>query len=253
MLKVSIITVCYNSEKYIKHAIESVLSQTYKNIEYIIVDGKSKDNTVSIINKYRDRISTFISEPDKGIYDAMNKGILSATGDIIGILNSDDFYIENNVIEGVVSRFQESSTDSIYANINYVRTDNTDKIVRKWICGEIKPKSFARGWQPAHPAFFVKREIYFKHGIFNIDFKLSADFELMLRFLVKCQISTKYYDKCLINMRLGGATNQSVYNIIAQNIECIKAFKVNNIPVSILYPLFRLIPKVNQYIFKKNV
>jgi glycosyltransferase involved in cell wall biosynthesis len=249
-MKVSIITVCYNSEKYIKTAIESVLSQDYDDIECIIVDGASTDNTKEIIKSFGDKISIFISETDKGIYDAMNKGIKLATGDIIGTLNSDDLYDNNQVISEVVDKLKNSSSEILYGNLYYVKKENTDSIVRTWQTDKFISGSFKKGWHPAHPTLFVKREVYTKFGLFNLDYHLAADFELMLRFLEKYKLSNIYLNKPMVKMRLGGATNKNLRNIFNQNIECYKAFKKNQLNVSVLYPVYRLVPKIFQY-FRK--
>jgi len=246
-LKISIITVCYNSEKHIKTAIESVINQTYLDIEYIVVDGASKDRTVDIIKSYGDKITKMVSEPDKGIYDAMNKGFQLATGDYLALINSDDFYMSNDAIENVVNELNKKQTDSLFADLIYVEENNTDKQVRYWKSNEFVKGSFKKGWHPAHPTFFVKNEIYKKYGYFDLSFKLAADFELMLRFLEKYQISSCYLSKPIIKMRLGGATNKNFKNIYNQNIECYRAFKVNDLSVSILYPFYRLLPKIIQF------
>lgn len=246
-LKFSIITVCYNSEKFIASAIESVTSQTYQNIEYIIIDGGSTDRTNEIIESYSGRGFKHISEPDNGIYDAMNKGIKHATGDVVGILNSDDYYKEKNVISKIARHFQKHNTDCIYANIDYVSPTHNDRIVRKWVSGPYKSNSFRKGWHPAHPGFFVKRNIFDSCGNYDLSYKLAADFELMLRFFEKCKISSYYFPESIINMRLGGVTNKNLKNILIQNIENFKAFKKNNLRVSIIYPFLRLVPKLKQF------
>lgn len=251
-MKISIITVCFNSEKHIKSAIESVINQSYNNIEYIIIDGGSKDKTVDIIKSYGSKVNQLISEPDKGIYDAMNKGLQMATGDYLGILNSDDFYIHNEVISMVVNELLEKKTDSLFADLIYVEEEHPEIQVRYWKSQPFVKGSFQKGWHPAHPTFFVKNEIYKKLGYFSMDFKLAADFELMLRFLEKHQISSCYLPQAIIKMRLGGATNKNIKNIFNQNIECYKAFKVNQLKISLLYPLYRLLPKLLQFIYKKN-
>lgn len=251
-MKISIITVCYNSEKHIKSAIESVINQTYKNIEYIIVDGASKDSTIEIVKSYGDKITKFVSEPDKGIYDAMNKGFKMATGDYLAVINSDDFYMSNDAIASVVHELELKKTDSLFADLIYVEENNTDKQVRYWKSNSFVKNSFKKGWHPAHPTFFVKNEIYKKYGYFDLSFKLAADFELMLRFLEKYQITSTYLAKPIIKMRLGGATNKNFKNIFHQNIECYNAFKVNELSVSILYPLYRLLPKLIQFFKKDN-
>ena len=249
MLKVSIITVCYNSELYIKDVIESVLNQTYKNIEYIIIDGNSKDKTIDIIKSYGNKIDKFVSEPDKGIYDAMNKGIALATGDIVGLLNSDDFYISNNIIEKIVNAFQEHQTDSVYADLLYVSKKNTNKIIRYWKSKPYEDKLFYKGWQPPHPTFFVKRNIYQRYGNFNTSMPFSNDFEILLRLLEKYKITSFYLPEVIIKMRVGGESNKSIKNIFIQNIYCYKSFKINNLKVSVFYPVLRLFPKLLQFIF----
>lgn len=246
-IKISIVTVCYNSEKHIKTAIESVINQTYPNIEYIVVDGASKDKTIEIIKSYGNKITKFVSEPDKGIYDAMNKGFRMATGDYLAVINSDDFYINNNAIELVVNELNTKKTDSLFADLIYVEENNTNKQVRYWKSKPYQQGAFRKGWHPAHPTFFVKNEVYQKYGYFDLSFKLAADFELMLRFLEKYKITSCYLPQPIIKMRLGGTTNKNFKNIFNQNIECYKAFKTNGLKVSFLYPLFRLLPKLTQY------
>lgn len=246
-MKISIITVCYNSAATIDKTIQSVANQTYNDIEYIIVDGYSKDETLSIIKKYESTITKWVSEPDKGLYDAMNKGIAMATGDIIGLINSDDLFCDNQAIEKIVAIFQDNPVlDSVYADLFYVSQYNTDKIVRRWVTG--KQKKFKNGWHPAHPTFYIKKDIYNRFGGFDLDFKLAADFEIMLRFLEKYKISTYYLKEPLVKMRLGGETNRSLINIYNQNIECISAFRVNNVKLNVfLYPFLRILPKLFQF------
>ena len=201
-MKVSIITVVKNNVSTIKHAIESVLGQTYNNIEYIVIDGDSTDGTYDIVEKYNDKINKFISEKDNGLYDAMNKGLKHATGDIVGILNSDDVYFNSHVIEDVVKTFKNKKLDSLFGDLFYVEKDNLDKIVRYWKSSEFKLGSFAKGWHPPHPSFFVKNEIYKKYGMFDTTMEVSADFDLMLRLLERHKISTTYLPKVLVRMRI---------------------------------------------------
>lgn len=249
-IKISIITVSYNSAATILDTFASVLSQTYKNIEYIVVDGDSSDSTVDFIKDYESKFGgrmKWISEPDKGLYDAMNKGIHMSTGDVVGTLNSDDLFCNKDVIKKVACSFiGNKDIDAVYADLFYVSRYNTDIIKRKWISG--KQRSFKYGWHPAHPTFYVKKEVYIKYGAFNLDFQLASDFEIMLRFIEKYKIKTLYVKEPLVKMRLGGKTNENLKNILKQNIECILAFKVNNIYVmSFLYPIFRIIPKFIQF------
>ncbi len=245
--KISIITATFNSSSTIADCIASVNNQKYQNIEHIIVDGSSKDNTLEIINSIPNRVTKIISEPDKGIYDAMNKGIKLATGDIIGILNSDDLYCDKFVLEKVESIFKTTGVDCVHADLYYVNKENTEQIVRHWKSGDFVLGAFKKGWHPAHPTFFVRREIYEKYGLFNLDFALAADFELMLRLLERYKITSFYLPEPIVRMRLGGATSKNIKNIVKQNMECYKAFKANGLKVSIIYPLYRLLPKLKQF------
>lgn len=250
-MKVSIITATYNSVKTVRDTIESVLSQDYEDIEYIIIDGKSKDNTLKVVNEYRDKIAVLVSEPDKGIYDAMNKGIKLATGDIIGILNSDDFFLDNKVVSRVISAFNKNpELDGVHANLYYVKQDNPMTVVRHWVSTDFKKGSFFKGWHPAHPTLYLRKEVYQKYGLFDLDFPLAADFELMLRFFECRGIKTKHLDFTMIRMRLGGATSKDYSNLKKNTKECIAAFRKNGLKAPFLYPVYRLLPKLLQYIKK---
>lgn len=248
-MKFSLITVTLNSGKTVRNTFDSVLKQTYSDFEYILVDGISRDNTLDLINEYDSKFNgrlQWISEKDDGLYDAMNKGFSMATGDIIGIINSDDVLADPAAIEKVVKCFErDEMIDAVYADLYYVAQNDISKIVRHWVSGE--QRSFAKGWHPAHPTFYVKKEIYHKYGTFDLDFKFAADFELMLRLIEKYHIKLHYLPEPLVRMRLGGTTSKNLSNIRKGNIECINAFKKNNIPVSRFYPLFRLLPKLKQY------
>lgn len=249
-MKISLITVCYNSKATLETTILSVLQQTYYNIEYIIIDGGSKDDTLSIVKRYEPQFNgkmRWVSELDKGLYDAMNKGIAIATGEVIGLINSDDLFCDVYALEKVMNVFVENiELDSVYADLYYVSQNDTDKVIRKWIAGKQRP--FNLGWHPAHPTLYLKKEIYEKFGSFNLDFKLAADFEIMLRFFDKHKISSYYLPEAFVKMRLGGETNKSLKNIYKQNIECIKAFKFNGLNVNkVLYPFYRIVPKLLQF------
>ena len=228
-MKISIITVVYNNKKTIQDAIDSIVNQTYQNIEHIIIDGASTDGTIEIIQNYGDKITKFISEPDKGIYDAMNKGIALATGDVVGILNSDDFYIDDHVIEKVVNIFQEQEVDSLFADLIFVKPHNLDKTIRYYDSSKFNPSKFAYGWMPAHPTFFVKRNIYKKHGVFKTDYKIAADYELLVRFLEKYKISYYYLQLPIIKMRIGGVSTSGIKSNYILNKEIIRACKENDI------------------------
>ncbi|MCD6317842.1 glycosyltransferase [Candidatus Aerophobetes bacterium] len=244
---VSIITVVLNRKNTIEFAIKSVLSQTYPNIEYIIVDGGSTDGTIDVIKKYNKYISKWISEPDNGIYDGMNKGLKLAEGEIIGFLNSDDLYANENVIGTVVKAIEENSADCCWGDLVYVDKKNTDKIIRYWKSSEFKERKFKRGWMPPHPTFFVKRWVYEKYGYFNLDFPIAADYELMLRLLEKYKIRSCYVSKVLVKMRTGGKSNRTLVNIIKANIECYKAWKVNDLKPSYITFVLKPLSKIFQY------
>ncbi len=250
-MKVSIITATYNSEKTVRDTIECILNQTYKDIEYIIIDGDSKDNTLNIVKSYEGKIDKIISEPDKGIYDAMNKGIQQATGDIIGILNSDDFYASNSVLEEVVQTLKETNADTLYGDLVYVNPENTNKIIRNWKAGSFLKQRFIKGWMPPHPTFFVRKNIYAQFGTFDISFGISADYELMLRFLYKNNISTTYLPKMLVKMRAGGESNFSLQNRLRANKEDRKAWKRNGLKPKFYTIWMKPIRKIGQFFNKK--
>lgn len=249
-MKISVITVCYNSSNTIEKTFKSIQNQTYKNIEYILVDGGSKDSTLDIAYKYKKIINHLVSEPDDGLYDAMNKGINLATGDIIGLINSDDLFCDPDAIKKVAKVFKnDKNLESVYADLFYVNQKDVNKISRRWVTGV--QRKFKYGWHPAHPTFYIKKTIYDKFGLFDLSFRLAADFEIMLRFLDKYKISTYYLKEPLVKMRLGGETNKSLKNIYYQNMECLRAFKKNEIKVvNFLYPFLRIVPKLFQ--FKKS-
>ena len=220
-MKISIITVCYNSECTIESTLKSVANQSYSGIEHVIIDGASKDGTLDIISRFNS-VSVLVSEPDKGIYDAMNKGFSLATGDVIGTLNADDFYIDESVLSDVAIIFSDNSVDACFADLVYVKQDDTDDIVRYWKSEAYKPGLFKSGWMPAHPTFFVRKSVYEKLGVFDLNYKIAADFELLFRLIEKNEIRTAYLPRVVIKMRLGGTTNKSLNNINIQNKEIIQ-------------------------------
>lgn len=248
MLKISIITVSFNSAKTIEQTIQSVLSQRYSNVEYIIIDGASQDETLSIIEKYRDKISIFISEKDNGIYNAMNKGLKLATGDIIGILNSDDFYADENVLSDIAQLFEQGKADAVYADLQYVDANDTRKIKRHWKSGKYKPGDFLFGWMPPHPTFFVRKEVYEKYGLFNENLSSAADYELMLRFIHKYQISLDYLPRVIVKMRSGGQSNVTAKNRIKANLEDRKAWEINALKPYFFTLFLKPLRKLKQFV-----
>lgn len=251
-MKVSIITIAFNSAETIEDTIQSVIAQDYDNIEYIIIDGGSNDDTLNIIEKYKDWIHKVISEPDKGIYDAMNKGVNNASGDLIGILNSDDFYAHSDVISKVVSKITEANTDSIYADLVYVDRNNTNDVTRKWISGSYEDGMFLKGWMPPHPTFFLKKICYDKYGTYTLKLKSAADYELMLRMLHKHKISTTYLPQIITKMRVGGESNVSIKNRIRANKEDAEAWRMNGLKPGAFTRFKKPLSKVKQFLKKSD-
>ncbi|HEX8514878.1 MAG TPA: glycosyltransferase family 2 protein [Bacteroidia bacterium] len=228
-MKVSIITVCYNSAATIEATIRSVISQDHENLEYIIVDGLSKDNTLEIIERYKDSISKIVSEKDDGLYFAINKGIAMATGDVVGILHADDFYTNTHVIAKVAEAFENKQTETVYGDLQYVDRENTNKVKRHWRSGEYKHGLFIKGWMPPHPSFFVLKKCYDRFGGFNTTLRSAADYEMMLRLLHRYKCSTIYIPEVLVKMRVGGKSNVSLLNRIKANREDKKAWQLNGL------------------------
>ena len=249
-MKISIITVSYNSEETIEDTITSVLGQTHQNLEYIIIDGASKDGTMDIVNRYADKISTTLSEPDKGIYDAMNKGVQAATGDIIGILNSDDFYADEHVITDIANKIHNDNTEACYADLVYVDREEAEKVVRKWEAGTYELGAFRKGWMPPHPTFFLSKKAYSDHGAYNLELRSAADYELMLRMLHKHELKVTYLPRVITKMRTGGQSNISLSNRIKANKEDRKAWKINGLKPGPLTLYRKPLSKISQY-FKK--
>jgi glycosyltransferase involved in cell wall biosynthesis len=248
-MKISIITATFNSEKTLEETILSVINQTYQDIEYTIVDGGSIDRTLEVVNKYRERIAKIISEPNRGVYHALNTGIKYTSGEIIGFLHSDDVYFDNSIIETVAKNFKESSIDCLWGDLLYVAKDNLQKIIRYWKSSEYREGLFETGWVPPHPSFFVKKEIYEKYGDFNLDFKIAADYELMFRFLKKYKIKGKYISKIFIRMRVGGFSHK---NKKQGNFECIRAWKINGFKMPLYTPFLRILRRLVQILSNKE-
>ncbi|MCB0842692.1 MAG: glycosyltransferase [Bacteroidetes bacterium] len=248
-MKVSLITVCLNSEKYIQTCIDSVLSQDYPHIEYIIIDGKSTDQTVDIVKSYGERINHFVSESDKGLYDAMNKGIDLATGDIVGILNADDVYAHNQVISRMVSVFEQENSDVAFADLVYVKEENLDEVVRYFPGKGFHPGWFAKGLMPPHPTFFVRKKLYDQYGKFNTWYKICADFDLMVRLFHTYQASYTYLPEVIVKMRVGGNSAWGK-NTLTINREMLHSCKSHGIPTSLLRIYSKYLLKIFQLIKK---
>lgn len=243
-MKISVITSTFNSAATVRDTFESILCQSYQDFECIVVDGASKDGTLDIIKQYEPQFEgrmKWISEPDKGIYDAMNKGIALATGDIIGILNSDDFYASTTVLANIAKSCKDVNV--VYGDLDFVDANDTSKVVRQWKGSQYHVGAFFKGWHPAHPTFYARKECFEKFGGFDTSFNVSADFELMLRFLERGRLSNKYIPCTLVKMRMGGESTGSISKIIEGNRNVLRAFKKNGFKVPRFYLIRRLVPK----------
>jgi glycosyltransferase involved in cell wall biosynthesis len=249
-MKVSIITISYNAAETIAETIASVSQQTYPDIEYIVVDGASNDGTKDIIESCRASIQTYISEPDKGIYDAMNKGISLAKGELIGILNADDVYAHPQVVSRIVDAMQKTHSDACYADLQYVDRKNPNKTLRHWEAGEYERSAFLKGWMPPHPTFFIKRKCYEQMGLYRAQMKISADYELMLRMLYKHNVKTAYLNEVAVKMKAGGESNVSLKNRLKANREDRLAWKVNQLKPGKFTFLMKPLGKITQF-FKR--
>lgn len=233
-MKISVITAAYNSAATIADTLRSVNEQTHSDVEHIIVDGLSTDDTVAVVQEHGTRVSRVITERDRGIYDAMNKGLAAATGDVIGLLNSDDLYPHSDVLANVVAAFMaESELDAIYGDLCYVKQFDVTRNVRYWRSSEFKPGYFLHGWVPPHPTFFARREVYERLGTFDLNYRLAADWELLVRFMEVNRIRTRYCPHVFVHMRLGGATNRSWANVWKQNNEIWRAAKAHGLRPSL--------------------
>ena len=248
---VSLITVSYNSVTTIADTINSVLAQSYPNIEYIVIDGASSDGTWEIVSSFGSKISRFISKPDYGMYDALNKGIKLATGNIVGILNSDDFLYDNEVIEKVMNVFKDKNVDAVFGDVQFIDPVLTSKVVRYYSSKHFNPGRFKFGYMPAHPSFYVKRECYEKLGYYKTDYKIGADFELLVRFLYIHKITFKYLEMPFVSMRTGGISNKSIRSNITLNREIARACRENGLRTNYLFIYSKYITKIFEFFGKK--
>ena len=242
-MKLSIITICYNSQSSIVNTIESIKNQTINNLEYIIIDGGSSDRTIDIIKNYK-IVDSFISEKDNGIYDAFNKGIKNATGDIIGFLNSDDIFHDENSLKTILDSFDDD-TDCVFGDLVYTNDKNQTK--RIWRGSPYKKGAFKKGWMPAHPTFYCKKSVYEKCGFYKDEYKIAGDFELMLRFLEKYNIKSKYISKTIVNMKLGGVSNKNILTVFKILQEEFNAFKQNNISLNKIFYILHKTRKLKEF------
>ena len=229
-MKISVITATWNSAKTVEDTLRSFSSQNYDNTEYIVVDGASSDNTVDIVKSSGVNVDVLLSEKDKGIYDALNKGIKLASGDVVGFLHSDDVYANESVLERIANAFEQDKTDSVYGDLEYVSKDVPDKVIRKWKSGEFTRERMKNGWMPPHPTFYLKREHYERLGAFDLNYRIAADYDSILRYLWLNKLNAAYIPEVLVKMRVGGESNRSVSNIIQKSREDRRAMMVNGLP-----------------------
>lgn len=248
-MQISIITATYNSENYLQEALTSYNSQTLQNKEIIIIDGASNDTTLQILQQNKQYINKQISEPDKGIYDALNKGINLATGEIIGILHSDDFFAYPTLLTDVACLFEQNpNLQAVYGDLQYINRFDSNKIIRNWISGKFNRRNFKKGWMPPHPTLFIKKECFQQFGNYNLNYTSAADYDLILRFLYKHEINTTYLPKVLMKMRVGGLSNKSFKNRIRANKEDRLALKLNGVPNPLWVSILKPLSKITQYL-----
>nr|WKN34643.1 glycosyltransferase [Tunicatimonas sp. TK19036] len=252
-MKISIITVVYNNVDTIGDSIQSVLNQDYEDIEYIVVDGQSDDGTIDVIQQYADEIDVFVSEKDDGLYDALNKGITFANGEIIGILHADDIFNSDQAVSHIARAFQQQEVDCVYGDLVYVNRDHTDEVIRTWKSGAFQRKKFLSGWMPPHPTFYMKRECFDQHGMYDTSFTCSADYELMLRYLYKNELTCGYVDETIVRMRVGGISNGNLKNRWKANQEDALAWKKNDLRPLPFTRMVKPLRKIGQFSVKKHL
>jgi glycosyltransferase involved in cell wall biosynthesis len=247
-MKVSIITVCFNSAATIRDTIESVRAQNYPSVEYIIVDGGSTDGTLDIIKEYGDSISILISEPDNGIYDAMNKGIRAATGDVVATLNSDDFYVDSSSVQRLVACMEMSDSETVFADLVLIDPDDTEKTIRYYDSSRFHPKKLKYGWMPAHPTFLAKRVLFDEWGLYSLDYHIAADFEMIVRLLHRAKVSYAYLPEVAVKMRTGGVSTANFRNSWVLNNEIVRACRENGLETSLPRVLMKIPAKLFEYV-----
>ncbi|MGE4317355.1 MAG: glycosyltransferase family 2 protein [Deferribacterales bacterium] len=244
-MRISVITVVKNNERTIRQAIESTLNQKGIDLEYIVLDGMSTDNTLKIIDEYKDKITIFKSEKDRNLYHALNKAIAMATGDVVAILHSDDVYATDTILKDVVEKFKDGHS-IVYGDLAIVRHDDTRLTVRRWRSGHFKKYKMYLGWMPPHPAFFVRRDLYDRYGMFDTDIRISADYDLMLRFMVNEGRSSCYLDRLIVKMRAGGTSNNTPLNIFRKMSDDYRVVKRHNL-AGLFTMVMKKLSKVHQY------
>jgi len=249
---ISVITVCFNSAGTIADTLSSIAAQEGVEVEHIVVDGKSTDGTMEVINSHPWKSARVVSEPDSGIYDAMNKGIRLASGEVLGFLNSDDIYADSRVLADIQAVMSDPSVDACYGDLVYVRHDDPARVVRYWKSRDHVPGLVARGWMPAHPTFFIRRRILEEVGGFDTRFRYQADYELMVRLFCVRHIQTVYLPRILVKMRMGGHTNRSLLNVVRGNVEAYRACRINGIGVTPLFIARKMASRLPQFFHRQS-
>ena len=228
-MKITVITATYNSYATINNTLDSILSQSYANVELVVIDGGSTDGTMKVLSQYSDRIAVLVSEPDHGIYDALNKGIRNASGDVVGFLHADDVFENTGALAKVAAAFQDQNVDAVYGDLVYVRHDDIGQVIRYWKSGHYNYAALSRGWMPPHPTFYVRRSVYERLGGFDTRYRIAADYDTILRFLAVGKICVAYIPEVLVRMRVGGVSNRSVKTILRKSLEDIVVVRRNHV------------------------
>ncbi len=229
MIKISVVTAVYNRKQTVGQAIDSVLSQSHPAVESLVIDGASTDGTLMVLESYRSRLGVLISERDQGIYDALNKGIKHATGDVVGFLHADDVFEDSDVLAKVAATFQNPAVDAVYGDLVYVRHDDISHVIRYWKSGLYDDDAISRGWMPPHPTFYVRRSVYGRLGVFDTRYRIAADYDTVLRFLAVGKIRAAYIPEVLVRMRAGGISNRSLKTIVQKSFEDIAVLRRNKV------------------------
>jgi glycosyltransferase len=248
-MKISVVTAVFNRADTIRDAIDSVRAQTYRAVEHVIQDGESYDGTLQIVREATDASAIIISEKDDGIYDAINRGIARATGDVIGLMHSDDLFSHNDVLEKIADAFANPRVDGVYGDLQYVAADDVERVIRHWRSGQYRPALLRRGWMPPHPTLYLRREVFENFGIYDTSFQIAADYDAILRYLIMGRITLAYIPEVLVRMRLGGESNRSLGRIVQKSREDLRALKNNGVGgVGTLAA--KNLSKLGQFIFK---
>jgi len=250
-MKISVVTVVYNRARTIGEAMESVQRQTYVDVEHIVQDGGSSDGTIQKITRHATDATKLISEPDAGIYDAINRGIGRAAGDVIGLMHSDDFFAHDRVLEMVAARFANPDIDGVYGDLQYVAVDNPAQVIRHWRSGNYHPSMLKRGWMPPHPTLYLRREVFDRFGLYDTSFSIAADYDAMLRYLVQGKINLDYIPDVLVKMRLGGESNRSLERILRKSREDLRAIRRNGVG-GVVTLAAKNLSKLGQFIVRDN-